>query len=146
MKYFSRLLSFLFFLVLSPFASPVHAQGNTGIGCGMGFGPIAAVFCEASDKNEAAVAAGTRLNSIISTVIGVITICAAIWFLIQFLIGGLNWIGAGGDKGAMETARNRILHAIIGLIIVVAAWIIAGVIGKVLGLNILNPGQTLMFL
>ena len=43
----------------------------------------------------------------------------------------------------METAKNKITYALIGLVVVVAAWVIMGIIGKILGLDILNPGAIL---
>jgi membrane protease YdiL (CAAX protease family) len=48
----------------------------------------------------------------------------AIATLVLFLWGALEWIVSAGDKGKLENARNRITNAIIGLIILVGAFVI----------------------
>lgn len=113
-----------------------------GIGCGGGFGPIAEMLCGKGGDASA----GIALNKVISTIIGVMTAVAAIWFIFQFIVGGFGWINSGGDKNNLQQARDRIINSTIGLIIVVSAWIVIGVIGKILGLDILNPGSLLLLL
>jgi len=41
------------------------------------------------------------------------------------LIGGFQWMTAGGDDGKVETARKWIFSGIIGLAIILSAWAIA---------------------
>ncbi|OGG06976.1 hypothetical protein A3D05_02410 [Candidatus Gottesmanbacteria bacterium RIFCSPHIGHO2_02_FULL_40_24] len=117
---------------------PVFAQG---LGCGGGLGPIAAALCNINPGDTSKV--GTRLNIAISGIIGFLTIIAALWFVIQFIIAGFNWINAGGDKSAAQAAQQKITNAIVGLLIVVLAWVIAGLLGVLLGIDILNPGAML---
>lgn len=64
------------------------------------------------------------LASGVSSIIGIMTIAAGIWFIFQFLIGGFYWITSTGDKAKLETAHHRINDAFVGLIIVVAGWAI----------------------
>jgi len=53
---------------------------------------------------------------------------------VAFLIyGGIKWILSGGDKQAVESARNHIVAAIVGLVIVAGAFVIIGVVFKLLG-------------
>ena len=68
---------------------------------------------------------------------------AAIWFIIQIIIAGYNWINAGGDKNAATAAWQKITNAVVGLMVVVLAWVIAGLLGTILGIEILNPGSLL---
>lgn len=118
----------------------VLAQNSTdGLGCGGGLGPFAEIFC-AKDKATATNEAGTQLNNVISIAIGVMTIVAALWFLFQLLLAGYTWIGAGGDKTRTEAAWHKITNALLGLVIVVFAWVLVGVVGKIIGVDILNPG------
>lgn len=81
------------------------------------------------------------LTQVISTLIGVMTAVAFIWFVIQFFIAAVSWIGAGNDKSKVESARGNMVSAIVGLIIVVSAIFIAGLIGTVFGIPILNVDQ-----
>src|SRR3989344_3655811 len=53
-----------------------------------------------------------------------------------FIVGGLQWIAAGGDKIAAAGARDRITAAIIGLVIVVAAFAITLIVTTLFGINI----------
>lgn len=78
------------------------------------------------------------LTSLISLTVGALTVIAFMWFIIKLLTGGIGIISAGGDKGKMAAARDDITYGAIGLVIVVTAVFIAGVVGTVLGLDILD--------
>lgn len=88
----------------------------------------------------------TLFPNVISTIIGVLTASAILWFIFQFIIGAYGWLAAGGDQKAVETARSRIMNAVIGLVLVVSALVIITVIGSILGINILNLGSTIVIL
>ena len=55
----------------------------------------------------------------------------ALMVLIYFLWGAIEWISAGGDSSKVEKARNRITHAIIGIIILVSSFVIIGFISSI---------------
>ena len=63
--------------------------------------------------------------------------------LVYLLYGGIKWITSGGDKAQVEAARNHIVAAIIGLVILVLAWVIVAVVFTVLGLQALPGSLTL---
>lgn len=75
---------------------------------------------------------------VMSKVIGILTICAILWFIIQFILGGFHWITASGDPKEIENARMQIIHAIIGLVIIFSAMIILSVVGLIFGVHILD--------
>lgn len=146
----------LFFLFLTSFliARPIYAiDSSTGLGCSEKendenpFGPIAGFLCNFINTpgnvagNTEKV--GVRLNTTLGALIGFITIIAALWFIIQIIVAGIQFIGSGGDKHNLESARDKIIWSFVGLLIIVLAWVIAGLIGKILGINILNPGSML---
>jgi len=80
----------------------------------------------------------SKFEQLFSTIIGVMTIIAGIWFIFIILIGAIGWMTAGGDKGAVETARKRIANGVTGLLIVVIAVPLIGLVGRIIGLDILN--------
>jgi hypothetical protein len=84
-----------------------------------------------------------QIESLISMVIGFLTIVAGLAFLIYFVIGALSWVTAGSDAKKAETAKSNMTNGAIGMIVVVAAYSIAWIVGKVLGINILNPAETI---
>lgn len=99
------------------------------IGQGPGLGP----FAGGSDP-------ATSIAKIISSIIGVMTVAGGIWFLFHILIGGFNWITAGGDKTKLQSARDTITNAFIGLVVVVAAWAILALAGTFFGIDFTNLG------
>ncbi|OGM24622.1 hypothetical protein A2962_01570 [Candidatus Woesebacteria bacterium RIFCSPLOWO2_01_FULL_39_61] len=82
---------------------------------------------------------GYILNQVISVLVGAMTLFATIWFLILLITAAYSWMNAGGDKVALENARQKMLHAVIGLTIVIVAIFVADFIGFILGVpDILN--------
>lgn len=72
---------------------------------------------------------------------GAVVILLLVAFVLAFfflIIGGITWLTSGGDKSGVESARGRIIAAIIGLIIVASTWAIFKLIGNVLGYDILG--------
>ena len=69
------------------------------------------------------------------TFIFVIAIVVAIFFL---FFGALKWIYSGGDKAAVEGARNTITAAVIGLVIIFFVFLLCTVILKFFGINIID--------
>jgi hypothetical protein len=97
-----------------------------------GIGPLGLVGVASSN------AIGT-FTGFISSVVGIMTVVAIIWFVFLFISGAISYMTSGGDKAAIETARKRIVNGIVGLVIVFLAVIIIGLIGYLLGVpNILN--------
>jgi hypothetical protein len=85
----------------------------------------------------------TNLGNLISAIVGTLLIIAALIAFLYLILGGIQWITSGGDKAGMEHARNKITHAIVGLIIVGAAWAIMTLVQNFLGVNII--GSNLSF-
>lgn len=79
------------------------------------------------------------LGTFITGIIGLILVFSTLFALAQLLQGGLEWISSGGDKTGLDNARNRITNALIGLILVFAAWSLFVVILKFLGISLVGP-------
>lgn len=86
---------------------------------------------------------GSLLTEFLSSIITTLTVAASLAFAIYFIIGGLKWITAGGDKTKAEEAKTQMTQAAIGLIVVVVSYFIIGIISNVLGLDILDPAKVL---
>ncbi len=85
----------------------------------------------------------TNLETIISNTIGLMTVLAGLFFIYQFVLASLNWVTSGGEKGKLEQSRNQMLNASIGLILVIGAYAVIGLIGRVVGLDLLEPAKML---
>ena len=100
-----------------------------------GVGPFQVVMDKA--------AAGTNLGTLLSNLITTITVVGSLAFVIFFTLGGLSWITAGGDKAKVSSAQTQMTQAAIELIAMIASYFIIGIVGAVLGINILAPFATL---
>jgi len=78
------------------------------------------------------------IGGIIGAAIKLIMIIAALVFFFILVIGGIRWIVSGGDKAGTEAARAQITNALIGLVIVFAAWAILQLIDTFFGIKILG--------
>lgn len=76
------------------------------------------------------------VTTIVSNIISIMTAVAGIWFLMNFIVGGIGWISAGGDKQKIEQSRDRITYAFIGLLVTVAGVTILAFAGAFLGYDI----------
>lgn len=55
--------------------------------------------------------------------------------LVMLLMGAFYWITAGGEKGKIEEARNRMTQAIIGIIVLASVFAVYRVILNFIGLQ-----------
>lgn len=78
------------------------------------------------------------VEKLISNVLVVLTVVAGIAFVLYFLLGGLNWITAGGDKGKIDEARGKITQGLVGLAILAASYVIVKFIESAIGMDLLN--------
>ncbi len=103
---------------------------------GGGFKPATTAYSEAAPTETGTL---TNLELFISNVIGILTVLAGIFFIIYFILGAFKWVTAGGDAGKVGKARDEMVEGVLGLIIIVMAYGLIGIIGTMLGLDILNP-------
>ncbi len=52
--------------------------------------------------------------------------------IMYFLWGAFEWLMSEGDSGKLQKARNKMMHAAIGLLILVSAFIIIGFVSRLL--------------
>lgn len=76
----------------------------------------------ASCKNDPG--AARRIDEIIKLVINVFSLIVGVVAVIMIIIGGLKYITSGGDSGNITGAKNTILYAIIGLVVVALAQVV----------------------
>lgn len=86
-----------------------------------------------------AVSPAMALGNIIVTLWRTAVTLGSIALLVMLIYGALEWILAGGDKGKIESARNRITQSIIGLLVLVGTVAISLFISSLLGINLLKP-------
>lgn len=66
----------------------------------------------------------TKLSTTIKAAINLISVVVGIIAVIMIIIGGIRFILSDGDSAKVSTARNTIIYALVGLILVAFAQII----------------------
>lgn len=56
----------------------------------------------------------------------------------QFIIAGFEWITSGGDKSKTDSARQRIIHTFIGVLVLSASYALVQFVAYILGFGSLN--------
>lgn len=79
---------------------------------------------EATGTDVSAEEADSKVNGIVTLAINSFSWIVGIISVIMIIIGGLKYIMSGGDSGNVTGAKNTILYAIIGLVVVALAQVI----------------------
>ncbi|MFO0971746.1 MAG: hypothetical protein U0520_05380 [Candidatus Saccharimonadales bacterium] len=69
-------------------------------------------------------AATTGFNGIIATIINVLSVIVGAVSVIFIIVGGFRYVISNGDSNGMAGAKNTILYAIVGLVIVLFAQVL----------------------
>ena len=83
------------------------------------------------------------ISKVLSVGLQLVLIVAAILLLVYLLWGALDWLVSGGEKEKLVKAQNKITNAVIGMLMVVAAFTLFTVVtGTILGNKIIeNTGD-----
>lgn len=109
------------FLLMMP-AVPVYAENaqqqiNSGLCAGVNL-DINNPNCSSSGNST------QSINKVIHTIINLLSVVVGVVAVIMIIVGGLRYITSGGSDTSVSGAKNTILYAIIGLIIVALAQIL----------------------
>lgn len=80
----------------------------------------------------------TFLGVLIPRLITLVLTIGVIYFFFMLLMGGIAWIGSGGDKNAMESAKGKITNALVGIVIMFSVFAIAKLVEIFFGISILT--------
>lgn len=74
----------------------------------------------------------TGVNDLITKVVNIFSIIVGIVSVIMIIYGGFRYVTSGGDSSNVSNAKNTIIYAIIGLVVVaLAQFIVQFVLDKV---------------
>ena len=100
-------------------ASPAFASGGLSI-----------------PANAVAAFSITSVGEFVGAVLSLIFLVAGIAVFAYLVMGGIQWITSGGDKGKTQEARDRITAALVGLAVIAVAWAITLLAQTFFGINI----------
>jgi len=84
-----------------------------------------------------ALGANPTLSTLINPIIANVLIISGIVAFGAILFSGFTYITGAGDKNKITQASQALTYGIIGLVVVVAAFIITKLMGAILGINFL---------
>lgn len=100
---------------------PAYAQANiqSGLctGANLQFSENPTGSCSNTNATD-------QINNIVRTVINILSAVVGIVAVVMIIVGGLRYITSGGNDTSVTSAKNTILYAIIGLIIVALAQVL----------------------
>ncbi len=124
-RLFALLSSPLYFL----FPKLAYAQTSTppgGSSINLCPGGQFDIVCQINDGN---------FGAVIGAIVIVFFVIAVIIALLWLIIGGIKWITSSGDSSKVEAARNQIIAAVIGLVVVFLSFFILNVLLTVFGVE-----------
>jgi len=66
----------------------------------------------------------TDLPSFITNIVNILLFLAGAIAVIVIIIGGIRYVMSSGDAGQVQSAKNTILYAVVGLVVVIMAYAI----------------------
>jgi len=100
---------------LGTFAAPAFATSASQLQGGV----------DAAANQSGSSEAVSTVNNTITSVINIFSVFVGIIAVIMIIVGGYRYITSGGDSTKVTSAKNTLLYAIIGLVIVALAQVIA---------------------
>jgi hypothetical protein len=116
-------ISFLFLLIM--FFAHGQVLAFAGVGCPAGF-----KYCNAS------------IGDILTDLLDSIFVLASMIALLFLIWGGIRYMLARGDPKQIEAARNTVISAVIGLLVVMLSAAIFFLVSSVFKIEILGSGLT----
>ncbi|MCF7820682.1 MAG: pilin [Candidatus Pacebacteria bacterium] len=115
------------------FSSPVLAttSNNYGLDDTVNSNPDLKSAFQVDEINEAG-GAENFIATKTGRVIGQVLSFLGVIFLILMIVGGIQWMTAGGNQEKVAKAKQLITSAIIGLVIVFSAYAVTAFIGTIL--------------
>lgn len=71
-----------------------------------------------------ATGSGGKVNTLLRNIVNIFSAIVGVIAVIMIIVGGLQYITSGGDSNKVSTAKNTIIYAIVGLVIVALAQLI----------------------
>lgn len=81
---------------------------------------------------------GGGFSAFVSSMLTALMAVAALSVLVFLLWGAFDWLNSGGEKGKIESARNKITGAIMGIVVLATVLVIFNFIQQILGIQVLQ--------
>ncbi len=92
--------------------------------------------CFSNIENADKVVTIQCLEPLFENVVRSIISISAVGLFVVLLIGGFNFLFSGGDQKKLEGARGTITNSVIGLVVIVIAYLILNTIRIITGVDV----------
>jgi len=114
------------------FAFAVPALMTASASAAVSTGDIQSNLCQGSngdlnatgDTTNCDTSATDTANNLVKEIINIISVVVGIIAVIMIIFAGFRYVTSGGKEDSVKSAKNTILYAIIGLVVVALAQII----------------------
>ena len=117
-------LSLILALGLASVSVPAAVQAQSTIADNICTGVLNASGEEATDSSSCEEDGENSFSTIITRVINIFSILIGSISVIMIIIGGFRYIISGGDQNNVTAAKNTIMYALIGLVVVLFSQVI----------------------
>lgn len=77
-------------------------------------------------------------SSVLGVVIKTMFVAGFVLFMIYFILSAFTWITSSGDAKGVEKARNGIVHALLGMVVMLSLFAILRLLESVFGIDLLQ--------
>ncbi len=74
----------------------------------------------------------------IGNIMSIVMLVAVLLVLVFLIVGAIQWLTSGGDKGKIENAQKRMTNAVVGLVILSVVVAVFTLIEQFLGIDFLT--------
>jgi len=93
---------------------------------------------QGAELNNGASGGTSIIAQLIVTIWQTLLTLGGILVIFWFIYGGITWLTAGGDKQKVDNARNRIMNALIGMILLFSTFAVINYLGPAIGFDLLR--------
>jgi hypothetical protein len=91
--------------------------------------PFGTIVAPAGVERYDQAAGGIGLLLFMSNLIQIATVVAGVWVMFNFITAGYMYVTSNGDSGIHGKVSSKLTQSVIGLVIIVAAYGIAALVG-----------------
>lgn len=114
-------LAFMVPLASPALVSAADTEIDNNLACGANLNFSGDGNCETDDAGKTA---GDQVDNVVTQVINIVSLLVGVAAVIMIMVGGLRYVTSNGDSGQVGNAKNTILYAVVGLVVVALAQII----------------------
>lgn len=112
-------VSFAVALVATPVRSSAETSASQAVCDSLGASGEVGGTCTTS---------GSGINNVLKTLLNILSFVAGVIAVIMIILAGIRFVTSQGESQSISAARNTVIYAVIGIIIVLLAQIIVRVV------------------